>query len=142
MRGGRLVQSGTAQNLYDNPADIYVAETFSEMNLVPCRVISGWAVGPLGRFRAPPGLEGEVTLCLRPREIELAPASGGTPARVLEARPIGREAIVELGVKGLEKSVIIRTQGASLPEKGAELSIGVKPESVLIFPRREDSSPL
>jgi ABC-type sugar transport system ATPase subunit len=110
------------------------------MNLVPCRVISGWAVGPLGRFRAPQGLEGEVILCLRPREIEIDPDSGGAPARVLMARPLGPEAIVELGVKGLEKPVIVRVQGRAAPEKGAELSIGVRPESVLIFPKPDATS--
>jgi iron(III) transport system ATP-binding protein len=141
MRAGRLVQSGSAPQLYDEPADIYVAETFSEMNLVPCRVISGWAVGPLGRFRAPQGLEGEVILCLRPRELEIGPDGGGTPARVLEARPLGPETIVELGVKGLEKSVIVRVQDRSAPAKGAELFIGVRPETVLIFPKPDEASP-
>jgi iron(III) transport system ATP-binding protein len=86
MRAGRLVQAGSVEDLYHRPAEIYVAETFSEMNLVPCRVISGWAVGPLGRFRAPASLEGEVTVCGRPRAIEFCAANSGTPARVLETR--------------------------------------------------------
>jgi iron(III) transport system ATP-binding protein len=134
MRAGRLIQSGTASELYHQPADIYVAESFCEMNAVSCRVISGWAVGPLGRFRAPPGVEGDVTLCLRPREIELARASGGIPARVLEIRLLGSEALMELGVKGLERSLLVRTASSDMPEKGAELSINVRQESVLIFP--------
>jgi iron(III) transport system ATP-binding protein len=139
MRDGRLVQAGSAEELYRNPADVYVAETFSEMNVLPCRVISGWVVGPLGRFRAPQGCGDEVTLCVRAREIELTGTSGGTPARVLDTRPIGPDALVELGVQGLDKSLTVRIQGAPAPPKGAELNFRVNPDAVLIFP---DSGPI
>jgi iron(III) transport system ATP-binding protein len=140
MRAGRLIQSGTAAALYANPADIYVARSFSEANIVPCRVISGWAVGPLGRFKAPEGMEGEVCLCLRPREIELCEAVDGIPARVLDVRRLGEETLIEVGVKGIEGSLTIRATPRNLPEKGAELHLRVKPASVLIFPRPDDTS--
>jgi iron(III) transport system ATP-binding protein len=139
MRAGRLVQAGKAEDLYQHPADVYVAETFSEMNVLPCRVISGWAVGPLGRFRAPAGLEGEVTLCVRPREIVLAEAGAGVPARVLESRPLGPETLVELGVQGLEKTLTARFPAGSSPAKGAELHVRVASDAALLFPRRNDS---
>jgi iron(III) transport system ATP-binding protein len=29
MRGGRLIQAGNPEALYQRPADVYVAETFS-----------------------------------------------------------------------------------------------------------------
>ena len=135
MRDGRLIQAGSAEELYRAPASVYVAETFSEMNVLPCRVISGWAVGPLGRFRAPQGCEGEVTLCVRSRGIELTGMGGGTPARVLDARPIGPEALLELGVPGLDKSLTVRIQGDAVPLKGAELHFRVNPDAVLIFLR-------
>ncbi len=140
MRAGRLVQAGTVDELYHRPADVYVAETFSEMNVVPCRVISGWAVGPLGRFRAPEGVEGEVTLCVRPWEMELCDAVDGTPAHVLETRLLGHEILIELGVKGLDCSLTLRAENGPLPEKGSELHLRVKPGSVLIFPRSDDTS--
>jgi iron(III) transport system ATP-binding protein len=135
MREGRLIQAGTAAQLYANPADVYVAQIFSEMNVVPCRVISGWAVGAMGRFKAPDGLEGEVSLCLRPREIEPCEAVDGMPARVLDARLLGEEALIELAVKGLDQPLTIRAPRHLLPEKGDELHLRVKPASVLIFPR-------
>jgi len=140
MRGGEKVQSGTAEELYNRPANVYVAETFSEMNIIPCRVISGWAVGPFGRFRAPDGVEGEVSLCLRPREIELCDAASGTPARVLEARLLGDQALLELGVKGLDQAVSIRVDSGTMPEQGAEIFLRVKPGSVMIFPQAKDPS--
>ena len=35
MRGGRLVQVGKAEELYRNPADLFVARLFSEINEIP-----------------------------------------------------------------------------------------------------------
>ena len=37
MRGGRLVQAGKAEELYRNPADLFVARLFSEINEIPLR---------------------------------------------------------------------------------------------------------
>ncbi len=140
MRAGRLVQAGTVEELYNRPANAYVAETFSEMNVLPYRVISGWAVGPLGRFRAPAGIEGEVTLCVRPREIELCEAVDGTPAHVLETRLLGPDVLIELGLKGFESTLSVRADTMPMPEKGTEMFLRVKPGAVLIFPRGGDTS--
>src|SRR5215510_14123594 len=38
MRAGRLVQAGTAEELYRNPADLFVARLFSEINEIPYTV--------------------------------------------------------------------------------------------------------
>jgi iron(III) transport system ATP-binding protein len=133
MRGGRLIQAGMAEELYQNPADVYVAETFSEVHVVPCRVISGWAVGPLGRFRAPAGVEGEAVLCVRPREVEIGPSTAGTPARVTDVRFLGSDAVAELAVQGLEGPLSVRTRAPQAPAKGAEVGIRVEADRVLIF---------
>ena len=77
---------------------------------------------------------GDVTLCLRPRSIEIGRSADGIPARVLEIRLLGSEALIELGVKGLDKPLVVRADSVDIPEKGAEVAIGVNAESVLIFP--------
>ena len=41
MRAGRLVQAGKAEELYRNPADLFVARLFSEINEIPYRVEGG-----------------------------------------------------------------------------------------------------
>jgi iron(III) transport system ATP-binding protein len=140
MRAGRLIQVGTAEQLYQRPSDAYVAETFSEVHCVPCRVIGGWAVGPLGRFRAQIGVEGEADLCVRPCEIELVPPSMGTPARVIDVRFLGSDALVELAVQGLETSLSVRLRAPQAPQKGAEIGVYVNPERALVFPRAEASA--
>jgi iron(III) transport system ATP-binding protein len=133
MRGGRLIQAGAAEELYHRPADVYVAETFSEVHVVPCRVISGWAVGPLGRVRASAGIDGEAMLCVRPREIAIGPAGSGTPARVTGVRFLGPEALVELAVQGLDRSLSARMRASEAPENGAEVGIQIDPDKALVF---------
>jgi iron(III) transport system ATP-binding protein len=134
MRAGRLVQAGKAQELYQHPSDVYVAETFAEMHAIPCRVISGWAVSPLGRFRAKGASEGEAVLCVRTREVEIGPAGTGAPASVTEVRFLGPEALVELAVQGIDRPFSVRTRLAQAPQAGAEVGIHLDPERVLIFP--------
>jgi iron(III) transport system ATP-binding protein len=135
MRGGRLIQAGSAEELYQRPADVYVAETFSEVHVIPCRVISGWAVSPVGRFRASPGAEGEVVLCVRSREIEIGPQGFGAPAQVTDVRYLGPEALVELAVQGLDRPLSVRLRAAQAPRRGDEIGFRVEPDGVLIFPR-------
>ncbi len=108
MRAGRLIQAGTAEELYPRPADVYVAETFSEVHVLPCRVISGWATSPLGRFRVRADVEGEAVFCLRSGEIETGPAGSGAPARVTNVRFLGPDALVELAIQGIEAPLSAR----------------------------------
>jgi iron(III) transport system ATP-binding protein len=133
MRSGRLVQAGTAEDLYQNPADVYVAQTFSEVHVIPCRVISGWAAGPLGRFRAPAAVEGEAVLCVRPGEIEIGASTSGTPARVTDVRFLGADALAELAVQGLDRPLSVRMRAAQAPQKGAEVGIRLNCDRVLVF---------
>ena len=48
MRAGRLVQAGTAEELYHRPADLFVARLFSEINEIAYPVRGGRVETPLG----------------------------------------------------------------------------------------------
>jgi ABC-type sugar transport system ATPase subunit len=105
------------------------------VHVLPCRVISGWAVSPLGRFRASPGVEGEAALCVRAREIEIGPPSFGTLARVTDVRFLGPEALVALAVQGIDRALSVRMRAAQAPAKGDEVGFHVDPDRVLVFPQ-------
>ena len=53
LRKGRVVQSGSALDLYRAPKDILAARTFSDLNEVPGRIEAGIAKTALGGFPAP-----------------------------------------------------------------------------------------
>src|SRR4029077_17461321 len=84
MRAGRLVQAGKAEELYRNPADLFVARLFSEINEIPVRVEGGALRAPIVVFVVPEVSEAKAaTLCIRRRAIRVLPAGQGLAGRVL-----------------------------------------------------------
>ncbi|HWT31722.1 MAG TPA: ABC transporter ATP-binding protein, partial [Propylenella sp.] len=52
MRRGRIVQQGSAQDLYDRPQSLFVARFFSHLNELEATVLGGRAVTRIGSFDA------------------------------------------------------------------------------------------
>jgi iron(III) transport system ATP-binding protein len=135
MRAGHLVQIGTAEDLYRNPADLFVARLFSEINEITYPVIGDAIRTPVGVFRAPDLVEGETgILCLRQRAIYLRPPGTGLFGRVLHVRFLGDVAHLEVGVQGFDEPLKVRMLEANAPAKGAEVGVEINPTSVLVFP--------
>jgi len=84
MRGGRLEQIGSPEEVYDNPASLFVAAFLGE-----CVTVHGRCVGTDGRFQSSLGtIEGRYTglpfsgpaaLCIRPENIVLTAAGSEPP---------------------------------------------------------------
>ena len=47
MNAGRIVQIGTPRQVYEEPADTYVADFLGAANLMEIEVVSGGAAGAL-----------------------------------------------------------------------------------------------
>ena len=101
LRGGRLIQAGPPRQLYDRPADSFVARFFGESNLLEARLRRDGAAlhAELGgtSLPLPPGTaaSGDTALILiRPERIRLrAPGAAGDgpclEGRVAEATFLG-----------------------------------------------------
>ena len=146
MRAGRLVQAGKAEALYRNPADLFVARLFSEINEIPLNVEGGALRTPIGVLAVPGLDEGDAAiLCIRRRAIRLGAAGQGLPGRVLHARFQGDLAVLEIAAQGFERPLLTLVREWEVPPRGEEVSIAVDPESVLVFPAeavREDDAKL
>jgi iron(III) transport system ATP-binding protein len=135
MRAGKLVQAGRAEALYRNPADLFVARLFSEINEIPFKVEGGALRTPIGVFAVPGLDEGDAAiLCIRRRAIRLGLPGQGLPGRVLHARFQGDLAVLEIAAEGFERPLLTLVREWEVPERGREVSIAVDPESVLVFP--------
>jgi iron(III) transport system ATP-binding protein len=135
MRAGRLVQAGRAEELYRNPADLFVARLFSEINEVPVSVEGGALRTPIGTFAVPELSEGDAAvLCVRRRAIRLEPSGQGLPGRVLHVKFLGDLAVLELAVQGFERPLLTVVREGEHPPRGEEVSVAVDPASVLVFP--------
>lgn len=134
MREGRLLQVGTAEELYHAPADINAARMFSDLNEIPVVVKGGKADTPFGKCAAKGLANGRKAMaCIRQRDVHLVPIGKGLSGRVLNARFLGESALLEIGVEGLEDPVFARVRESEAPEKGAEVNVKVNPKDILVF---------
>jgi iron(III) transport system ATP-binding protein len=137
MHGGRVIQAGKAEELYRNPADLFVARLFSEINEIPW-IVEGTALRtPIGTFVVPDLSDGDrAVLCIRRRAIRVQPAGEGLPGRVLRVKFLGDQAVLEVAAQGFERPLATVVHEGAEPPQGAEIGLAVDPESVLVFPER------
>jgi putative spermidine/putrescine transport system ATP-binding protein len=112
LRGGRLLQAGTPEALYDRPASRAVAEFIGHAALVPARADGGDALVTLGGVaqRQPAAVDGGGTTAgatgwlavLRPEQLALAPAGegGAWPGRVAARRFAGGTSVYDVACPG------------------------------------------
>jgi iron(III) transport system ATP-binding protein len=135
MHGGRIVQAGKAEELYRDPADLFVARLFSEINEIPLTVHGGALRTPIGTFVVPELAEGDrAVLCIRRRAIRVLPPGQGLPGRVLGAKFLGDQAVLEVIAEGFERPLTTLVHDGEQPLQGADIGLAVEPESVLVFP--------
>jgi ABC-type sugar transport system ATPase subunit len=147
MHNGRVEQIGTPEDVYDEPATLFVAGFVgtSAMNLVPGRVDSaapGAAVVigngarlalPAARFEGHAGRD--VTVGLRPEHLHWAapadPAALVGVARVVE--PLGSDTLVVFDVAGCELQA--RLPPRLVRHAGDPVRVTIAPECIHLFDR-------
>lgn len=135
MRAGRLVQAGTAEALYHQPADLFVARLFSEINEIGYRVGATGIETPIGVLPAPGLKPGErVTVCIRERGMRLSRNGEGLSGRVLDVKFLGDVARLEVGLEGFERPLKVRVGESDGWVRGDEVRVQIDPARVLVFP--------
>ncbi|MCU0827793.1 MAG: sn-glycerol-3-phosphate ABC transporter ATP-binding protein UgpC [Tabrizicola sp.] len=135
MQGGRIEQVGAPLELYDRPANTFVASFIGSpaMNMLPGVVQNGAvAIVGGGRLPLPPGMsiaEGrEVTYGIRPEHLGVAEGIAGTVAVV---EPTGSETHVVLRSGEREVVAMFRDRVAFRP--GDNLTFAPDAEKVHLF---------
>jgi spermidine/putrescine ABC transporter ATP-binding subunit len=150
MNHGRLVQLGTPRDLYDRPADAFVADFIGEMNFLPGRVeavqgdtckvaVAGGHVDALATAGLAPGQK--VRVAVRPEYVGLAPVDGDAHQPGLAGR------LVQTVFNGANLAMLIEvTEGvvlrADLPARselsalqpGQAVRLHWPPEAAATFP--------
>jgi sn-glycerol 3-phosphate transport system ATP-binding protein len=97
MRNGRIEQDAPPDELYENPASIFVARFVGTppMNVVPLQALT--AAG--GEIAAPPGLDpAGLSVGIRPEVSELG--ESGIAAEVVAVEYLGADTLVEARIGG------------------------------------------
>ncbi|MBV9190708.1 MAG: sn-glycerol-3-phosphate ABC transporter ATP-binding protein UgpC [Betaproteobacteria bacterium] len=136
MNEGRIEQLGRPLELYDRPANLFVAQFIGSpaMNVFD-GAVKGGAVEALGArwpasFSKSGGLEGQrVKYGVRPEHLE--PASSGIAAEIVVVEPMGAE--TELVVKVGDTSLIVMTRGRSTAGPGDRIFLAPDPAHAHLF---------
>jgi iron(III) transport system ATP-binding protein len=153
MRDGKLLQMASPHDIYNRPADLFVANFTGASNLLPGRVI-----GREGEFGLVEAASGErlsvwlpaglgpgspVKVAVRPENIRLGPALDGEPnrfrARVAAQHYQGLQTVYNLVVLGGRLEAI--ELGTNVRDVvGSEIEIALPPSLCWAYPADADSS--
>jgi multiple sugar transport system ATP-binding protein len=139
LRDGRLQQVGPPRELYDRPANTFVAGFIGSpaMNLCTVPLSSNGAVlfggvdVPLPRGAS--NGRRELVLGLRPESLELA--SEGVTARVEVVEELGADAFVfcVADLDGETTKLVARTEARRAPDRGENVTLRPRPEEAHLF---------
>ncbi len=102
MRAGRIAQMGTPTQLYEDPADAFVADFMGEANVLPGEVLGAGRIAVGGvelttvMREHPPG---PAQLAIRPEVVTLLPEGEGLPGRVQRAAFLGQTREYEISTQ-------------------------------------------
>jgi multiple sugar transport system ATP-binding protein len=136
MSQGEIRQLDTPEAIYDRPADLFVAGFIGSppMNLVPGEHAGGVFTAP-GSLRAEtrvPRHAGRAVLGIRPEDVTVAPAGGGSlDARVYAVELTG-EAVLVTAIAG-EARLIAKADRAWRAEIGATIGLALDPRRLHLF---------
>jgi ABC-type sugar transport system ATPase subunit len=142
LSAGELQQIGTPDDVYDHPANLFVAEFIGSppMNIFEVTrdgdafiAAGGWRIpAPRTGDRA----AGDVTVGLRPEGIAIS--TEGHAAEVVAVEPLGSEVIVDVRAGG--KTVRVRAAPDVRPQPGSTVRLAVAPGAVRLFDRSSGSA--
>jgi sulfate transport system ATP-binding protein len=136
MRGGKIEQKGSPQEVFESPANAFVMDFLGHVNKLPGRAVQGWRHDNGHRDgRAPHGvIPADADVYIRPHELEINhTANGGAhlPARVVHLCPAGPVTRVQLKSSDFDLELNVDLS----PNRSAEL--GLRPgDKVFVSPRR------
>jgi multiple sugar transport system ATP-binding protein len=142
MKLGVLQQVDTPLNLYDKPANLFVAGFIGspQMNLVEAKAVGGKA--QIGNYHVPVDpaagakVEGNITIGVRPEAWRLvSPNEGGLPIDVTVVEELGADGYVygTSEVEGTPASLIVRVSARDSVKKGDTIYVTTDPREVHVF---------
>lgn len=135
MRGGRIVQDGTPEELYHRPVDKAVGLFVGDAQFIPGESAGRRVTCELGELPAHGGVTGLVDVMLRPEALRLSP-----PTELLQANAtivsrlfFGHDQVMKIRLdSGSTLNARLGTYGGMRP--GDRVHVGVR-GAVLTFPR-------
>ncbi|MEQ8651914.1 MAG: ABC transporter ATP-binding protein [Kiloniellales bacterium] len=138
MREGAIVQVGSPEEIYNRPANRFVAETVGSprINVLEGRIADGlFSAAALPESLRFSGVaDGAVALAIRPEDLVLLPESAEgevVPAIVDEVEPLGGHTVIDLAMGG----ITLRAHQPGQPDysPGQAIKLAIDPKHCHIF---------
>ncbi len=135
LRDGRLIQVDAAQTVYAVPVDLAAARFLSPLSEFGGRVTNGRIETPFGPVPADGFAEGTgVTIGLRPTgAIRIATEGQGVSGRILGKRTALGTDILEIGVAGLDRPLLVRHGAEAALIPGQDVTVSLNSADILVF---------
>ncbi|BCL20460.1 ABC transporter ATP-binding protein [Streptomyces tuirus] len=113
MKDGVIQQLGTPYEIYDSPANVFVADFVGEPAITLLPGIAGDGHARLSdtvriALPVPVGEGRKVVVGIRPEDVRLT-AEGGLPARVVAHEPLLESGLATLALDGVERHLVVLT---------------------------------
>lgn len=139
MRGGEIEQVGTPREVYDQPANSYVADFLGVANLLPAGVprFGTVVVNGVELMADTRDVLGDCTVLVRPERVRVVEVGRGavraTVERIVFAGPVIH---VHLRVGDRELQAVVANDGrAVVPDEGAEVDVAMPLDSIRVLAR-------
>ena len=149
LRDGSVVQQGSPDELYETPADLYVASKIGSphMNLIEVTANAGATAldTPFGTLEIPSAAKklggGErLVMGIRPADLRLSDVNAAhARAAVQLVEPLGDVTVVSLGSSGQSYRIVLPEAQASEIKVGDALPVALDPRRIHLF-RGHDGS--
>jgi multiple sugar transport system ATP-binding protein len=142
LRDGRIEQVGSPLELYDNPANVFVAEFIGSpaMNMLPARLSTDGGrraavIDGGSRIELPPQLAGSdgqsILVGIRPEHLSVAHAANGLTGKVALVEPTGAQVQIIADVGGRAVTALLNER--ILPPVGSDIALAPKSDAVHAF---------
>lgn len=137
MQKGRIIQQGTAGDLYTRPVNEFVASFLGDVNRVPAEMSGNSLETELGSVPVPSGLENQTIseILVRPEAIRFLPVidPGQPTGEVVLSRNLGAFCLVDVQFPS-EFRVTARVATLNQPDVGTKCSLSLNLKQVFVFP--------
>jgi iron(III) transport system ATP-binding protein len=135
LRGGRLLQCGSPEELYTRPTTAFAAHFLGDVNELAGTCRNGRVETALGSFAAPQLPEQTpARVCIRPQHLRMAGAPTAIKGRVLASEFLGEIERVLVNVDHLRTPVSVRLLGRTQLAPGDTVHLAVDPSDVVVVP--------
>jgi ABC-type Fe3+/spermidine/putrescine transport system ATPase subunit len=149
MRGGRITQIGTPEELYRAPSDLFIARFLGRTNLFAAEVVTKTTKETTVRIgksvvstRPSPSAVGDLVFCsVRPEQLVVSSPTNVPPdhqaitdAVVIDSRFLGQRQSVRLDAQGMEASADLDPYGL-VPAVGERVILSVRAGQPALVPR-------